>query len=231
MTKLLPIKKLQQKRAEVARSAYALIDLNSNEEYINSDDNSDESSDDNFMELDCLDEVDLIIEQLRAVKKTRCPAVYIGNSKHTRQRKNKTFREAAIGSLKITHFFSNTQLPAIDNDEGYGDFQDQDDQVVGLSAIEFVNQVMNDETLSKTEEAHYLAVLYFLRLRLQDIVNGGLWLARSIRNWVNTCMKKELIQPDLRGRLPSKSLLHDKLVSLQLASYLHSQKFNVDPIM
>lgn len=44
-------------------------------------------------------------------------------------------------------------------------------------------------------------------------------------------MKKELIQPDLWGRFSSKSLLHDEFVSLQVASYLHSIKFNVDPIM
>ncbi|CAG8653792.1 6725_t:CDS:2, partial [Scutellospora calospora] len=49
--------------------------------------------------------------------------------------------------------------------------------------------------------------------------------------WTNTCMKKELIQPDLRGRSPSKSLLYDELVSLQVAFYLRSKKFNVDPIM
>ncbi|CAG8653822.1 8865_t:CDS:2, partial [Scutellospora calospora] len=49
--------------------------------------------------------------------------------------------------------------------------------------------------------------------------------------WTNTCMKKELIQPDLRGRSLSKSLLNDELVSLQVASYLRSKKFNVDSIM
>ncbi|CAG8608316.1 4471_t:CDS:2 [Dentiscutata heterogama] len=36
---------MQQKRAEVARSARALIDLDSSEEYVDSDDNSDETVD------------------------------------------------------------------------------------------------------------------------------------------------------------------------------------------
>ncbi|CAG8631308.1 1430_t:CDS:2, partial [Cetraspora pellucida] len=84
------------------------------------------------------------------------------------------------------------------------------------SAIEFVDNVMREETLSKTEEARYTAVIYFYRLLLKgqkkmdaakvvsDVIDGGLWLA---------------------------NLLHDELVSLELAAYLRSQKFNVDPIM
>ncbi|CAG8510641.1 3870_t:CDS:2, partial [Scutellospora calospora] len=64
-----------------------------------------------------------------------------------------------------------------------------------------------------------------------NMVDGGPWLARCIRRWANKCMKKELIEPDLRGRFPSKSFLHDELVSIQLAAYLRSQKFKVDPIM
>ncbi|CAG8706632.1 8779_t:CDS:2 [Gigaspora margarita] len=81
--------------------------------------------------------------------------------------------------------------------------------------IEFVTEVMNNKVLSRTEEAHYTTVLYFLQLLLQ----------------ANICLRKELIQPDLCGKSFSKSLLHDKLVSLKVASYLHSQKFKVDPIM
>lgn len=60
---------MQQKRAVQARSAHAsssLVDLDSSEEYIDSDGNSDESSDDNFMELNNLDDANLAIEQLRA---------------------------------------------------------------------------------------------------------------------------------------------------------------------
>ncbi|CAG8712053.1 13167_t:CDS:2, partial [Acaulospora morrowiae] len=37
----------------------------------------------------------------------------------------------------------------------------------------------------------------------------------------------ELIRPTARGRFPSKSLLNDELVSLQLAAYLRTQKFEV----
>lgn len=60
-------------------------------------------------------------------------------------------------------------------------------------AIEYVEGVMNNEVLSPTEEACYLADLYFLQLHLQgqkkievsktvtSIVNSGPWLARCIR--------------------------------------------------
>ncbi|CAG8786467.1 43928_t:CDS:2, partial [Gigaspora margarita] len=41
----------------------------------------------------------------------------------------------------------------------------------------------------------------------------------------------ELIQPDLQKKFFSKSLLHDKLISLQLAAYLCSNKFKVNPII
>ncbi|CAG8740373.1 13014_t:CDS:2, partial [Dentiscutata erythropus] len=50
-------KKAQQTKAVLARSAcisYSLIDLDSSEEYVDSNDNSDKSSDNNFMELDDL---------------------------------------------------------------------------------------------------------------------------------------------------------------------------------
>ncbi|CAG8658860.1 2979_t:CDS:1, partial [Scutellospora calospora] len=70
-----------QKRVEVTHSVYTFIDLNSNEKYVNSDNNSDKSSDNNFIKLDCFDEVDLIIEQLHVAKKTKYLAVHIGNFK------------------------------------------------------------------------------------------------------------------------------------------------------
>ena len=88
-----------------------------------------------------------------------------------------------------------------------------------------------------------MAVLYFLQLLLKgqakmeaakvvmEIVNGGPWLARSIRKWANICMKEELIPSSFQGRFSSKSLVDDELVSLQLAAYLHSQKFKIDPMM
>ncbi|CAG8649134.1 4113_t:CDS:2, partial [Scutellospora calospora] len=193
MPKLTITKKWQQKRAEVAcsaRASYSLVDLDSSEEYLDSSSNSDESSDDNFIDLDNLDDANIIIEQLRVIstvgsKKKRCPSVYIENSKHTRQRRNKTFREAAIRSLKITHFFSSIQPLMVDNDESYRDFQDQGDQ-----SDDELEEELDDKVLSTTEKAHYLAVLYFLRLHLQgqkkieasktvaDIVNSGPWLAR-----------------------------------------------------
>ncbi|CAG8811727.1 24145_t:CDS:2, partial [Cetraspora pellucida] len=118
-------KKWQQKRAEVARSAcasYSLVDLDSSEEYLDSSGNSDESSDDNFIKLNNLDNVNIIIEQLHA-----------------------------------------------GNDELGDELDEELDQKKKKfrSVIEFVEEVLNDEVLSTTEKARYLAVLYFLHLCLQ----------------------------------------------------------------
>ncbi|CAG8841710.1 34657_t:CDS:2, partial [Gigaspora margarita] len=181
MPKETSIKALQKKKAQVAHSArrvsYSLIDLASNEEYFDSNDDLDESSDDNFMELEDPDEI---------------------------------IRLLAVSLEKKTSLL-----------EASGE----------------------ESVLSRAEEARYTTVFYFFQLLLQgqkkletaeivaNIVNGRPWLARSIRVWANICLRKELIQPDLCKKSPSKSLLYDKLVSLKVASYLHSQKFKVDPIM
>ncbi|CAG8801826.1 25850_t:CDS:2, partial [Gigaspora margarita] len=185
MPKETGIKALQKKKAQVAHSAqcvsYSFINLASSEEYFDSNDDSDESSDNNFMELEDLDEI-----------------------------------------IRHLAFFSNNQQLVADNDESSRDFQNQNNQG---------GEVLGEESvLSRAEEARYMTVLYFLRLLLQgqkkleaakmvaNIVNGGPWLARSIR-------------PDLREKFSSKSLLHDELVSLKVASYLRFQKFKVDLIM
>ncbi|CAG8510659.1 3871_t:CDS:2 [Scutellospora calospora] len=145
MPKLKNTRKLQKKRAEIARFArtnYSLIDLNSSSE------NSSESSDD---DLDNYGE-NSIIEQLLAAsqmsfEKKKRPAVYIGNSKRTRQRKNKAFREAAKGSLKLSHYFNNTQLSAANNNENTENLQDQENQVQELN-----ERLWNDELRDKLSE-------------------------------------------------------------------------------
>ncbi|CAG8460955.1 13903_t:CDS:2, partial [Cetraspora pellucida] len=47
--------------------------------------------------------------------------------------------------------------------------------------------------------------------------------------WANICMREKLILPSLREKLPTKNLLHNKFVSLQLAAYLRTQKFKATP--
>ena len=100
--------------------------------------------------------------------------VYVGNSKRTKQRKNKTLREAAVGSLSILQFFSSTSY---ENEQGKDDNEDDNednnkDDNEGMTekekkianAIEFVNKVIREEKLSDAEKARYTATLYFLRL-------------------------------------------------------------------
>ncbi|CAG8820587.1 29089_t:CDS:2, partial [Gigaspora margarita] len=169
MPKETDIKALQKKKAQ---------------EYFDSNDDSDESSDDNFMEYE---DPDKIIRLLAA------------------------FREAAVGSLKISQFFSNNQQLAANNDESSRDFQDQNDQGGETSGEESGEELDEKKKFiirlsqKKLEAAKMVA----------NIVNGRPWLARSIRVWANICLKKELIQPDLREKSLSKSLLYDELVSLK----------------
>ncbi|CAG8817342.1 4453_t:CDS:2, partial [Cetraspora pellucida] len=206
MPKLANIKKLQKERAEVAHSALAnYVDLDSNKEYVDSSSNSDESSDENF-ELNDHNQVNSIIEK------------------------------AVRGSLKISYFFNN-QLSTTDYEEDAEDFQSQeyqdeenlnkelngnlseelDEETKKIhSAIEFIDNVMSEETLFKTKEACYTAVIYFYRLLLKG--QKKMDAAKAISDVIN-------------GRSPSKSLLHDELVSFELATYLHFQKFNIDPII
>ncbi|CAG8517448.1 13040_t:CDS:2, partial [Cetraspora pellucida] len=148
------------------------IDLWSSEEYESDISNADIAynfqediydfeEDDNKLDSE---RVNLIINHLLAasaasIEKKKHPAIYLGNSKRTKQRKNKMLREAAVETSKISQFFP------------------------------FTNSMT--------------ALNYF-------------------------CIKGELIW-NFREKFPSKSLLNDELVSLQLAAYLHSVKFKVNP--
>ncbi|CAG8801838.1 14019_t:CDS:2, partial [Gigaspora rosea] len=92
----------------------------------------------------------------------------------------------------------------------------------------FVNDVIREEQLSDAEKARRKKIE--ASETVAKVVGGGPWLAKCIRKWTNICMKSELIQ-NFRGKFPSKSLLNDELVSLQVATYLRSQKFKVNPIV
>ncbi|CAG8785010.1 37272_t:CDS:2 [Gigaspora margarita] len=164
-------------------------------------------------------------------KKRSHLAVYIRNSKRTKQRKNKTLRETAVGFLSILQFFSFTSY---ENEQGEDDNEnnneddnndDNKDDNEGMTekekkiadAIEFVNKVICEEKLSEAEKA------------FAEVIGGGPWFAKCVRKWPNISMKGELIQ-HFRGKFPSKSLLNDELVSLKLAIYLRFQKFQINPI-
>ncbi|CAG8737796.1 3445_t:CDS:2, partial [Gigaspora rosea] len=224
---------------------------NADNDYDFQEDISDFEEDDN--ELDS-ERANLIINRLLAAsaasfKKKKRPAVYVGNSKRTKQRKNKMLREAAVGTSKISQFFPSTNSMTVVN-ESPSENESESGSNEGLTeyekeiqkTIEFVNDVIRNEQLSDTEKTRYTAVMYYLRLlfngkqkiqasdAVAEVVNGGPWLARCVRKWASICIKGELIR-NFRGKFPSKSLLNDELVSLQLAAYLRSVKFKVNPEM
>ncbi|CAG8801248.1 3344_t:CDS:2, partial [Cetraspora pellucida] len=187
MPKLANIKKLQKERAEVACSVLTnYVNLDSSEEYVDSSVNSNESSDKNF-ELNDHNQVNSIIEDAEDFQ-----------SQEYQDEKN--LNKELGGNL-------NKEL-------------DEETKKIH-NAIKFVDNVMREKTLFKTEEAHYTAVIYFYRLHLKgqkkmdaakvvsDMIDGRPWLAKCIRKYANICMKKELIQPDLRERSLLKSLLHE----------------------
>ena len=151
-----------------AFSSENLVDLGSSEEYesVSSDD---DDNDDDFQENeDELENVgDSIVDRLFAVsaasfeRKGR-PVVYTGNSKRTQRKKNEKLSQAAAGSSKITQFFR-----TINEDSGTESKLTKEENI--NKAIKFVNGIMLDKTLSKTQIARYTAVLYFFRLRLNNI--------------------------------------------------------------
>jgi hypothetical protein len=90
---------------------------------------------------------------------------------------------------------------------------------------------------------------------VSDIHNSGPWRARSIRKWAAMCIRCEFlfsfpiainvkkydiyfffilaerIPQSLRGKFPSKSLLHDEIVSIGISSFLRLNKFKVGPAL
>ncbi|CAG8530434.1 1529_t:CDS:2 [Cetraspora pellucida] len=182
MPKLANIKKLQKKRAEVAHSVLAnYVDLDSSEEYVDSSGNSDESLDENF-ELNDHDQANSIIERLFAASAA-------------------AFREAARGSLKISHFFNN-QLSITDHEEDAEDFQKLDGNL---------SEELDEETKKIHSAIEFVDNIASKRSKKMDA-------AKAVSDIID-------------GRFSSKSLLYDELVSLELAAYLRFQKFNIDPIM
>ncbi|CAG8648645.1 16006_t:CDS:2, partial [Cetraspora pellucida] len=198
----------------------------------------DTQEDDYFQDNDDDNGVNLVIKQLLAAsavsfKKRSRSAVYVGNSKRTKQRKNKTLREAAGKN--------DNEDDNKDNNEDDNEGMTEKEKKIA-NAIEFVNKVIREEKLSEAKKACYTATLYFLRLlfngkkkikaseAVAEVIGGGPWFAKCIRKWANICMKGELIQ-HCHGKFSSKSLLNDELVSLKLAAYLRSQKFQINPIM
>ncbi|CAG8745712.1 14348_t:CDS:2, partial [Cetraspora pellucida] len=190
-------------------------------EYESTNSNKDENSDDNFIENnDVLDNnrgINSIIDHLLAASKA-------------------SIKRYCNRKLKITSFFftTNTQLLVIDDNEDIGDhsFSDreysdsksEDEESLINNAIKFVNKILNEKMVSKTERTHYTAVLYFLRLLLD--CQGKIEASETVVKVVND---GELILPSLREKMPIKSLVHNEFVFFQLAAYLQSQKFNTTP--
>ncbi|CAG8847013.1 8132_t:CDS:2, partial [Gigaspora margarita] len=111
-------------------------------------------------------------------------------------------------SLKISQFFSSTdpgsavnELSNESEDKNKSNNEDTTEQDEISKAIEFVNEIIRVDQLSDAERAHYMAVLYFLRLLLNgkkkieaseavaEVVGSGLWLAKCIRKWAKICME------------------------------------------
>ncbi|CAG8639691.1 10105_t:CDS:2, partial [Gigaspora margarita] len=162
------------------------------------------------------------LQKKKAQEKKNCPAIYIENSKCTWQRRDKAFREAAVGSLKISQFFSNNQQLVTNNDKSSRDFQDQNNQGDKASSEESGKELDEKKKFHYTIE--FVTEVMTLKSRRGLLYDSPLFSSVALT-------RKELIQPDLRKKSPSKSLLHDELVSFKVASYLRFQKFKVDPII
>ncbi|CAG8761372.1 25240_t:CDS:2, partial [Gigaspora rosea] len=159
MPKKRKLEQLKQEKAKLARTDDS--DFVSSKEYdsddltpVDSDDEYDFQEDDYFREED-IDGANLVISRLLAAsaanfKEKMRPATYISNSKRTKQRKNKLLREAAVGSLKISQFFSSASSSHENGDEdNNSDMIDEgipidrlDSNEIISETIEFVNDVI-----------------------------------------------------------------------------------------
>ncbi|CAG8813560.1 19131_t:CDS:2 [Gigaspora margarita] len=142
----LRIRKLQQKKAEIACSAfvsYSLIDIDSSEEYVYS---SDKSSNNNFMKFDNSNKMNLIIEQLYLVS--------IDSDEEPDKESDKKPDE------KLDEELDEEPDEELDNKSG-NKLDKKIDKKKIHSAIEFVDGVMN-KALSKTKKACYLTIFIFV---------------------------------------------------------------------
>ncbi|CAG8550331.1 11886_t:CDS:2 [Cetraspora pellucida] len=225
MTKPLAHKRIQKEKMNAAHSAWQvmnttlsknLIDLSSSEEYEDTNSDGDDDSDDDFVEdddeLDNDEGEDSIINRLAA------------SEADIKKKKNKDVQKYILGFLhalikekkSVKGCFSrNTQPLAINDDESIEDH--------GFSDGKCDNSESEEELLLDGQEKMEASET------VVKVVNDGLWLTRCIRKWANICMKGELISLSLRRKMFTKSLLHDELISLQLAAYLLSQKFKATP--
>ncbi|CAG8809938.1 20195_t:CDS:2, partial [Gigaspora margarita] len=122
---------------------------------------------------------------------------------------------SAASLLKISQFFSSTnpvdELSNKTKDESESNNEDTTKQDEISEAIEFVNEIIHKDQLSNAKRAHYTA---------KKKIEASETVAKVV----------ELVKSS-HGKHSSKSLLNDEFVLLQVAAYLRSQKFKVNPAM
>lgn len=197
-----PSKRRQQLRENAIRARTArqaaplavnLVDLESSEEYVSNDSDTESqfTPENEVLEVDDFelnsDEhactiIDLLLAaSKKSFEKRERPFRYRGDSKRTKRRKRQNQREAAKGTPLLSQFF------LIDNDNENGDdelqYSDRADvdsegededghnerEKTIREAIDFVEKVIQKELLSNAQKVRYTAVLYFLRLVLSGV--------------------------------------------------------------
>ncbi|CAG8585218.1 11828_t:CDS:2, partial [Scutellospora calospora] len=192
--------------AQQAMNTKNLVDLSSSEEYESNNSNRDNNSDDEFVEDDELDndkDASSIIDRLLAASE----------ASFEKKRQLKLY----TGLSARTHQRKNKILKeaAARSLKITSFFCTTNTQLPAADEEDIEDH--NGQGKMKASET------------VAKVINGGPWLAKCIRKWANICIIEELISLSLRGKLPTKSPLHNKFVSLQLATYLPTQKFKATP--
>ncbi|PKY54568.1 hypothetical protein RhiirA4_473455 [Rhizophagus irregularis] len=178
-------------------------------------------------------------------------SVYIGNSVRTKKRKKAQAKKLlAENDQQITNFFNPLSLqshPSSDPDkpDNQSDNQNSDDQNSECEEhfnYEQLIKSLENEVKSGNLDSRYklrlTALLQYLRLinheepkikaslSIAQQLNKGPYFAHCLREWEKLVKNGETIPISKRGKhCKIKSLLDDEDVQMQIATYLHENKF------
>ncbi|CAG8758589.1 10276_t:CDS:2 [Gigaspora margarita] len=141
---------------------------------------------------------------------------YTGSSVRTRQQKLQENRINAIGSYRITEFFSKANSMNLNDNEIMDNLQ-SDYESESKSETEIMEESSQwEQKLQETEK------------RIQYLIDTS---EISKTDKAKKCLEGDPLPLTQREKHPSKSLLHDEYVSLRIANYLQATKFQAIPLL
>ncbi|CAG8811317.1 25412_t:CDS:2, partial [Gigaspora margarita] len=166
---------------------------------------------------------------------------YNRNSVRTRQRKLQENRINAIGSRKITEFFDKANDMNLNNDEiTQSDYASESEtEIIEKSSQweqklqetkERIQYLIDTNEISKTDKVKYIFAIHYIKLLQNNTPKlEASQIVVHIHNgtWAKKCLEDDFLPPSQHGKHPSKSLFYNEYVSLRIANYLRTTKFQV----